>query len=526
MGKISVLDCTLRDGGYINDWKFGKKNILDIFINLKESNVDIIECGFIRDVDYSEDSTVYPNASYVDFHIGDKDGRYFVAMIALGDIDIKKIEKRTAGGIDGIRLSFHKGDLLNEIKAAKILIEKGYDVFIQPVGIIAYSDSEILEMVEAVNRLHPYALYIVDTLGSMYPEDVRRILELYKEKLSTDIAIGFHPHNNLQLSFSNSQLMIEQAEGRDIIIDSSVFGMGRGAGNLPTELIVNYLNVKFGGHYRCEPLLDIMSNSLEKIYLTTPWGYSTHFFLSAKNGCHPNYSNYLITKRTLNYKAMSLILSRIPHDQRGIFDKGLIEKLYRDYQTRIIDDTSSYKIIEKIIRGRDIVLVGSGPTVYEDESLLLKLIGDDKCIIHINKIKKSYPADLLFVSNALAWEYSQNIIGQDQTIINTSNIDIGEGYRNSIVIDYNSLQSEYDIDNGGIMCIKMLIKLGIRKVFLAGFDGFANEEEHYSSMFSKSYNYYDKMERDHRVQRELNVLSSKIEFVFLTKSDYVSGLNV
>ena len=106
-------------------------------------------------------------------------------------------------------------------------------MFLQPVGTAFYSDLELLRLVEQVDRLHPFAFYIVDTLGSMLPNQVTRQFHLIDENLDSGVKVGFHGHNNLQLAFSNAQVLMGIQSKRDLILDSSVFGMGRGAGNLP-----------------------------------------------------------------------------------------------------------------------------------------------------------------------------------------------------------------------------------------------------------------------------------------------------
>ena len=147
MRSISILDCTLRDGGYINSWKFGKNNIEDIIKHLEKSGIEIIECGFIEDKLYDRDSSVYDNADRIKSFIK-KNNTMYVGMIALGDIDPEKVTPRTLEGIDGIRLTFHKSEIEEEFRQAQLLIKKGYEIFIQPVGTSTYSDKELIDLIE------------------------------------------------------------------------------------------------------------------------------------------------------------------------------------------------------------------------------------------------------------------------------------------------------------------------------------------------------------------------------------------
>lgn len=117
---------------------------------------------------------------------------------------------------------------------------------------LSYSDEEFLKLIRQVNEFMPYAFYIVDSFGMMKGKDLTRLFYMIEHNLSEEISIGFHSHNNMQLAYSNAQTLINVRSNRNLIIDSSVYGMGRGAGNLNTELFVDYLNENYGTHYKLE----------------------------------------------------------------------------------------------------------------------------------------------------------------------------------------------------------------------------------------------------------------------------------
>ena len=241
--SMQILDCTLRDGGYINDWRFGRKAITAILEKLERANLDIIECGFLTRMVYDEQCSLFPSVQAIEPLLpGEKRRAMYVAMIAIGEKELHPRELQPWNGrsIDGIRLTFHKQEIPQAIQWAEIIQDKGYKVFMQPVGSGFYSDMELLSLVEQMNRLRPYAFYIVDTLGSMYRNDVSHRFYLIDQNMDPEIHLGFHGHNNLQLAFSNAQVLGKIQTKRTLLIDASVYGMGRGAGNLPTELIAQY----------------------------------------------------------------------------------------------------------------------------------------------------------------------------------------------------------------------------------------------------------------------------------------------
>lgn len=521
MRSISILDCTLRDGGYINSWMFGKSNISEIVKLLEESGVETIECGFIEDAPQDKDASVYENADRVD-SFTKKNGTRYVAMIALGDIAAEKVTPRTPEGIDGIRLTFHKNDLDEEMRQARILMDKGYDVYVQPVGTSTYTDRELIDLIDRVNSLRPYAFYIVDTLGVMYPSDVRRIFAIVDNNLDPSIVVGFHSHNNLQLSFSNAQTIMSISEKRDLIIDSSVFGMGRGAGNLTTELITQYINNTYGHRYNITPLLTVMERYLNGIYLKTPWGYSSPYYLSAVNKCHPNYANYLMLKKTLGIESISKILSLIPPESRGLYDKKLIERLYYEFQSSKIDDSEALAEIGRMLGGKRILVLASGDSVKTQKKRISDWIAaHDAFVIHVNSIKKEYPADVLFISNALRLESIPAGGLEGTKVIATSNFEL-KGVKSAIRVNYSSLLNESsEPDNAGVMLLSLLVKVGVKEAALAGFDGFDSSKEDYVDYVSRSYMQKDADEMNDQISHELQRLSQSLKMEFVTPTKYV-----
>lgn len=331
-----ILDCTLRDGGYVNNWNFGYKNIKKILNNLVAANIDIIECGFLNDekqhsLNTSLFNTVYEVKSILPEN---KRNSKFVCMINQGEYNVEKLPDSNETELDGIRVAFHKEDFERALETCKIVIEKGYQLFIQPMVTNSYNDSEFLEMISIINKLNPYALYIVDSFGSMVESDVLRLHKLADKHLNQNIMLGFHAHNNLQLAFSNAKLFTEIKSNRLKLIDTSVLGMGRGAGNLNTEMFIDYLNVMNNKRYKISPILQIIDEVIYKIYKTNYWGYSIPYYFSAKYNCHPNYATFLSKKRELNINDINNILSSIPNERKTTFDSVYIDSLYNQYNKK------------------------------------------------------------------------------------------------------------------------------------------------------------------------------------------------
>ena len=151
---------------------------------------------------------------------------------------------------------------------------------------------------------------------------------MVEHNLNENIWIGFHSHNNMQLAFSNAQELVNIQTNRNLIIDSSVYGMGRGAGNLNTELFVEYLNDNCGTEYNIKPLLKIIDDIINGFYQKNYWGYSLPNYISASHNAHPNYASYLDDKKTLTVENINEIFDMMDSEKSLEFDKEYICLLY------------------------------------------------------------------------------------------------------------------------------------------------------------------------------------------------------
>lgn len=526
MNNISILDCTLRDGGYINDFNFGKKNISKIMNSLTKSNLDIIECGFLKDKEYNIDKSVFSCVTQIENFIPfDRYNSQFVAMIALGDIDVDKLKPYNGKSIDGIRLTFHKHQIKDAIKAAKRIKELGYNLFFQPVGTTSYSDIELINLIEETNKLMPYAFYIVDTLGILNKQSIIRIFELVDNNLSAEIKIGYHSHNNLQLAFSNAQALIALYGKREIILDSSVYGMGRGAGNLCTELITQFINDNVKNTYETSYYLDLIDAIVFNIFQKTPWGYNAPYYLAATHKCHPNYATYLLSKQTLTAEKMNALMSQIDKDKRDLFDKAYVEKKYLEFLKFDINDSENKKILKNKINGKSILLLGPGNSIAKNHSKIQKFINEnDLYVISINNINNNISSNAIFISNIKRFDVMINELSNSDIYV-TSNIKLNLENKEKIkLINYSSLlNSIFGVsDNSGLMAIKLLQSIGVKKIYLAGFDGYNYDVTDYSS--HQLYYHIEKKktleDKNRKMIEGITKFRKNLSIEFITENNY------
>lgn len=523
MNNIHILDCTLRDGGYCNEWKFGFENSKKIIEGLIEANIDIIECGFITNTTtYDPEVTKFTTLDEIARIIPEnKNGKKIVAMMNYGEYDIDDLPYYDGKTIDGIRVAFHKQNRFEALEMCKRIKDKGYLVFVQAMVSLSYTDKEFLETIQIVNGIKPYSFYIVDSFGMMKGKDLIRLFYMVEHNLDPEIWIGFHSHNNLQLAYSNAQNLATIQTNRDLIIDSSVYGMGRGAGNLNTELFVEYLNDNAGKKYKIKPILCLIDEIIDGFYRKNYWGYSLPNYISATHNAHPNYAGFLADKNTLTIENMNDIFDMMVEEKKKAFDKNYIENLYLNFMENGRVQEEHKVELQHRLQGRSVLLIAPGKSsVDEKEAIKRCSQTNNTVIISVNYEYKELDTDYIFLSN------NRRLRELRETALNkciiTSNVPAEGAY---LQTDYMELLSSVEAvsDNAGLMAVRFLIKNGVSRVYLAGFDGYSHDiGENYGEdkmAISTRNSVLDAMNQGMSII--LKELSKSIDIEFVTKPKHI-----
>lgn len=518
--SIKILDCTLRDGGYVNNWMFGRKRIKSIIKGLTDAGTDIIECGFIRDRDHQEEQSLYRSIAEVERVLpANRESARYVAMMESGSLDVTKLREDEADKLYGLRNVFHEHQAEAALEECRILREKGYGAFLQPMGTDAYSDKALLNLLEKANEIDLQAFYFVDSLGVMNGDDVTRLALLLHNNLNPNVALGFHTHNNLQLAFSNVQKLINMRLKRDLILDSSIFGMGRGAGNLHTELIANYLNENLGTHYNVDQILRTYDEDIRGIHENFSWGYSVPYYLAAVYKCHPNYGTYLANRETLPVTDVGVLLSKIPSKNRRLYSEKLIEEMYTEYMANKMDDTQAYAQLKTELLGRPLLLLGPGKSLVSHADDINAFIKENKpIVVSINHVTDLYPIDFAFYSNRKRFEERPDA---DVTYILTSNVTSSED--NMRTVDYTTLSNQQGkfFDNAAVMLFSLLWRLGCDAVAVAGLDGYSGND-YYEDELRRELTQEWKDHTNAMVSAAITQYSQNMKIEFITPSRYKS----
>ena len=286
---IRVVDATIRDGGLCNNFRFDDKFIKDLYQANVKAGVDYMEFGYKASKEiFNEDDfgkRKFCNDSDIRKIVGDnKTGLKIAVMADVGRTDFQKdIIPKKDSPIDLVRIATY----INTIPAAVEMIEdcakKGYETTINIMAVSKANTDDIKTALDILGQSPVNAFYIVDSYGALYPEQSRKLANLYCEYADKyGKSVGIHAHNNQQLAFANT---IEAMTQGVSYLDATVDGMGRGAGNCALELLLGFLK---NPKYKVAPILKIIEEHTEKLKAEgVKWGYDIPYMLTGQLNTHP-----------------------------------------------------------------------------------------------------------------------------------------------------------------------------------------------------------------------------------------------
>jgi len=284
--KIRVLDCTIRDGGLINNHQFDQRFVREVYKAISASGVDYMEMG------YKNSKRLFSSKEYGLWKFCEDDEiRKIVdgiesktrisVMTDVGRVDMEDVKPKSESPVDMMRVASYVKDIDKAIYMVNEFVEKGYET---TINIMAISRDQGPELDEALHQIEEESkvdvVYIVDSFGALYQEPVEHLVKKAKSILKTR-EVGFHGHNHQQLAFGNTiEAIIHDAN----YLDGTVYGIGRAAGNCPLELLIGFLkNPKFD----IRPILDLISKEFIPLRKKIEWGYIIPYAISGMMNEHP-----------------------------------------------------------------------------------------------------------------------------------------------------------------------------------------------------------------------------------------------
>ena len=322
--RVQINDCTIRDGGYLLAKNPAPDYVSSVFAGLLAGGVDVIEIGFLQEKIGGE-SVVYGNSTDAGRHVPPMGApSRFTGFCDNSRYSLDLLDECGKGAFEYLKISFAKHESDEALAFVKGAKEKGYKVFANPMDAPSYGREERSRMVAEINRIKPYCFSIVDTFGTMYLGDLEQVFSQINEELDRDVRIGLHSHNNLQLSNALAERMIDLAAAvdRDVVVDASLYGRGRGAGNATTEVIASFLNERYGACYDLDALFDTIDRYVSPLKGKVRWGYDLPMLACGTLGAHVDNVFHMRELGDCSSREQLEVISSLEPSQRKRYGSG------------------------------------------------------------------------------------------------------------------------------------------------------------------------------------------------------------
>lgn len=287
--NVKIIDCTIRDGGLINNFRFEDEMVRGVFNTCIAAGIDYMEIGYKASEEYF---------SYKDFGkwkfckeddirriLGDNKGDLKLSVMAdIGrtncDLDIIAKKKSI---IDMVRVAAYVHQIDDALEMIKSISDKGYETTLNLMAVSKLNEKDLDKALEALSKSEINAMYIVDSFGALYTEDVAALSVKYLHYMKAQgKEVGIHAHNNRQMAYANT---LEAIKHGATFIDATMAGLGRGAGNCLLELILGYLSPE---KYDMRPVIECIQEHILPLKENLNWGYDIPYMLTGQYNLHPS----------------------------------------------------------------------------------------------------------------------------------------------------------------------------------------------------------------------------------------------
>jgi len=296
--EIKVIDCTVRDGGLMNKWQFSFDFVRDVYEALSRAGVDYMEIGYLSSESAFDRNVVGPWRFCAEDDlrkvIGDGEKKIKLsAMADIGRIELDDIPPASESSLDMVRVACYAHQVDAAIQLAEHCMDKGYETTINLMAVTTVGLRELDEALNDLAKSRVPIIYLVDSFGAMYQEDIDTLARKYIESLPGK-TIGIHCHNNQQLAFANTIAAIINGIN---YLDATLYGIGRGAGNCPLELLLSFLkNPKF----KVRPVIEAIEKRILPLKEEIDWGYFVPYMVTGVLNQHPRTAIALMESENKN----------------------------------------------------------------------------------------------------------------------------------------------------------------------------------------------------------------------------------
>ncbi|MDN4616976.1 aldolase catalytic domain-containing protein [Paenibacillus sp. PsM32] len=285
LNPSKIVDCTIRDGGLVNNWDFSVEFVQDLYKSLNEAGIEYMEIGYKNSPKLLKGAEAAGPWRFLDDDflrtvIPQKGTTKLSALVDIGRVAEEDILPREESMLDLIRVACYIKDVDKALQLVQTFHDRGYETTINIMALSNVMENELLEAFELINDSVVDVVYIVDSYGSLDYKDMIYLVDKFKTNLPNK-RLGVHTHNNMQMAFSNTLVAAEHGVE---LLDASVYGMGRAAGNCPTELLVTHLkNTK----YTLRPVLEMIDKHMIALREKEEWGYIIPYMITGSLDEHP-----------------------------------------------------------------------------------------------------------------------------------------------------------------------------------------------------------------------------------------------
>ena len=516
--KINILDCTIRDGGYLNQWQFDTHLVRETYRAVSKAGIDMMEIGF-RSSDDAFDSDKngvwrFSKEALLRETIKGIQGAKIAVMSDFGRVKVEDFLDAKESIIDVVRLATHKENLFPSIDLLEKIKAKGYAVSLNVMGYANYSLNDRKELLSLLKKTDIDIVYIADSYGSMFPSQMKAFFEPFLDL--NKMKMGFHAHNNLQMAFANT---LEAIHHGVQFVDCTLYGMGRGAGNLPTESLILYMQLLDRKRYHVLPLLNCIDTYFLPLRKEMEWGYQLHYMLSGMYKCHPSYARELVEMREFTAedicKAMEVIQEKKPSGYskkvlNDLIEGGLIHRFAQKTSKLLVEAKEPAPKYLDRHQGKDFLILANGPTLRQFKPKIDQFI-QKHCpiVMGVNNLSG------LFIPDYHAFNNKKRFIQYINSVAPQSKLLFSQYFSEEFIRDYSerafefmyykdSLSHVFDIHKGviqvncrtvSILLIGIAIVMGAKNIFVAGMDGYLPKDG------KRSYLYYD--EKNEKTDKSL-----------------------
>lgn len=305
---VRVLDATIRDGGLCNDFFFTDEFVKDLYRNNVKAGVDYMEFGYKADKDIFDEDKFgkwkFCNDDDIRAIVGENNSQMDIAVMA--DVGRCNYERdflpKNESPIDMVRVATYISTIPEAVEIIEHCHKLGYQTCINIMAISKNRTEDICTALDVFGKTPVDTFYIVDSYGSFYPEEIRRISQLYLEYADKyNKNVGIHTHNNQSLAFANT---IDALQEGVSYLDCTVMGMGRGAGNCQSELLVGFLK---NPKYRVAPILEQIEKHMLQLKADgIKWGFDIPYIITGQHNSHPRSAIAFSKENRTDYKNFRL----------------------------------------------------------------------------------------------------------------------------------------------------------------------------------------------------------------------------